>query len=262
MRYGLVATLLLLCATAPATAQVSIGINIGSYPNLIAVPGYPVYYAPDIDSNFFFYDGLYWVYQQDSWYSSSWYNGPWEPVDPLYVPIHVLQIPVRYYRQPPAYFRGWQSDRPPHWGDHWGHDWTQRRNGWDRPTHAAPPVAATLPSYQRQYGGKSYPGIDRQRILQNQNYRYRPQSTVVRPSPGQQPDQRRAGACATRHPAAADSRDPTATTRHAGAIDSIHPTAATQPAAYFRATNAAARANSIRVSQRGRRPGRAGSPAA
>jgi hypothetical protein len=26
------------------------------------VPGLPVYYAPSVNSNFFFYDGMYWVY--------------------------------------------------------------------------------------------------------------------------------------------------------------------------------------------------------
>ena len=38
---------------------VSIGINVPTFPKLVAVPGYPVYYDPHADSNFFFYDGLY-----------------------------------------------------------------------------------------------------------------------------------------------------------------------------------------------------------
>ena len=46
------------------------------------MPGYPVYYAPRINSNYFFYDGMYWVYQRDNWYASSWYNGPWGLVAP------------------------------------------------------------------------------------------------------------------------------------------------------------------------------------
>jgi hypothetical protein len=92
---------------APAGAQVSIGINLGAYPDLVAVPGYPVYYAPRLDSNFFFYDGLYWVYAQDNWYASSWYDGPWDMVAPESVPLFVLRVPVRYYRQPPGYFGGW-----------------------------------------------------------------------------------------------------------------------------------------------------------
>lgn len=54
---------------------VSIGINMPRYPTLVRVPGYPVYYDPRVDTNYFFYDGLYWVLQGDDWYASSWYNG-------------------------------------------------------------------------------------------------------------------------------------------------------------------------------------------
>ena len=81
---------MLLGTYAPASAQVSIGINLSLYPDLVEVPGYPVYYAPQLDSNFFFYDGLYWVYAQDNWYSSSWYDGPWDMVTPEFVPLFVL----------------------------------------------------------------------------------------------------------------------------------------------------------------------------
>jgi hypothetical protein len=38
---------------------------------LVPVPGYPIHYAPQLNSNFFFYDGLYWVYQGDNWYAST-----------------------------------------------------------------------------------------------------------------------------------------------------------------------------------------------
>ena len=79
----------------------SVGINIPVYPRLVEVPGYPVYYAPDGDSNLFFYDGLYWVYVDDRWYASEWYNGPWELVEPEAVPYFILRVPVQYYRRPP-----------------------------------------------------------------------------------------------------------------------------------------------------------------
>ena len=85
----------------------SIGINMPAYPRLVRVPGYPVYYDPYVDSNFFFYDGLYWVFYGDDWYVSSWYNGPWYIVARAQVPVYVLRIPVRYFRRPPPYFRGW-----------------------------------------------------------------------------------------------------------------------------------------------------------
>ncbi len=66
---------------------VSIGIDIPVYPRLVQVPGYPVYYASELDANFFFYDGLFWLYAGDRWYASEWYNGPWELVEPEDVPI-------------------------------------------------------------------------------------------------------------------------------------------------------------------------------
>ena len=136
MRNGLIVLWMLLCSITSAAAQVSIGIglpgvsigiNLPVYPQLVRVPGYPVYYAPQLNSNYFFYDGMYWVYQEDNWYASSWYNGPWGLVAPEVVPLFVLRIPVRYYRQPPVYFRGWRSDAPPRWGEHWGNAWEQQR---------------------------------------------------------------------------------------------------------------------------------------
>lgn len=161
--------------------HLSIGINLPAYPDLVRVPGYPVYYAPRLSANFFFYDSMYWVYQDDNWYASSWYNGPWGLVERDYVPLFVLRVPVRYYRQPPAYFRGWRSDAPPRWGDHWGRDWEQRRSGWDRWDRRAVPAPAPLPSYQRQYSGDRYPRqVERQHELQQRNYRYQPRDPVVR----------------------------------------------------------------------------------
>ena len=159
---------------------VSIGINLPMYPDLVRVPGYPVYYAPQVDSNFFFYDGVYWVYQNDNWYTSSWYNGPWSLVDPDIVPVYILRVPVRYYRVPPVYFRSWRMDAPPRWGDHWGRDWDHRRHGWDRWDRRSAPAPAPLPVYQRRYSGDRYPHATQQPSLHGEHYRYRPRDPVVR----------------------------------------------------------------------------------
>lgn len=159
---------------------VSFGINLREYPQLVRVPNYPVYYAPQLDSNFFFYDGLYWVYQQDDWYASDWYDGPWGRVDRQAVPYFVLRIPVRYYRQPPAYFQGWRPEAPPRWDEHWGPGWSQQRKGWDRWDRRAVPRAAPLPSYQRQYTGDRYPQLEQQREIRSRNYQYQPREAVVR----------------------------------------------------------------------------------
>jgi len=188
MRNRLVVLSLLLCPLTSAVAQVSfevglpnvsIGINLPVYPRLVRVPGYPVYYAPGVDSNYFFYDGMYWVYLGDNWYASSWYNGPWSLVAPQAVPVYVLRVPVRYYRQPPVYFRGWRRDAPPRWGEHWGNDWERRRGGWDRWNRQAAPPPAPLPVYQRQYSGNRYPQAEQQPTLHGQRYRYQPRDATV-----------------------------------------------------------------------------------
>ena len=204
MRYPLLVPLMLLCPAISAPAQVSIGVSLPGvsiginqpvYPDLVPIPGYPVYYAPGSNSNYFFYDGMYWVYQNDSWYSSEWYNGPWGLTGPNFVPPYILRVPVNYYRQPPAYFNGWDRNAAPRWGDHWGHDWEQRRSGWDQWDRHANPAPAPLPAYQRQFSGGRYPQAGQQQALRSQNYHYQPKEAMVRehfqqpqrsqPAPGQ-----------------------------------------------------------------------------
>ena len=207
MRYALAVLLGVLCSVSSAAAQVSIGIglpsvsigiNLPSFPELVVVPGYPVYYAPRGDVNLFFYDGLYWAYQRDTWYASSWYNGPWRVIGPEGVPLFILRTPVRYYRHPPASWSGWRSDAPPRWGQRWGHEWEQRRSGWDQWDRRAAHAPAPLPVYQRQYSGNRYPQVEQQQALQREKYRYQPQDPVVRqhdqrqgaqPQPGERKQQ-------------------------------------------------------------------------
>lgn len=192
MRYLLVILPLLLVPVTATRAEVSIGvgiempgvsigINMPTYPRLVRMPGRPVFYAPRAAYNYFFFDGLYWVFIGDNWYASSWYNGPWDLVEPDYVPVHLLRIPIRYYRQPPPYFRGWRADAPPHWGEHWGRDWEERRGGWDRRERRAAPPPAPLPYYQRRYSGERYPHEpERQHSIRSERYHYRPREEVTR----------------------------------------------------------------------------------
>jgi len=160
----LLALLLAPVVALPATAQVNIaigapsidiGIHFPALPSLTVVPGTPVYYAPSVDTNFFFYDGMYWVLKDDTWYTSSWYNGPWAVVDPDIVPDFILRVPVRYYRHPPSYFHGWAANAPPRWGEHWGKSWEGKHAGWEQAAHAPIPRAAPVPTYQRQYTGSA-----------------------------------------------------------------------------------------------------------
>jgi len=186
------ALLLAMAPVAAIQAQVSVGIQIGlpgvnigvnrpSYPMLVQVPGYPVYYDPEASSNYFFYDGLYWVYANDNWYASSWYNGPWELTGRDYVPLYVLRVPVRYYRQPPVYFRGWRVDAPPRWDEHWGREWVQRRPTWNQWDRRKIPAPAPLPRYQQKYPGDRYPAAaEQQRDIRSEHYRYAPREAVTR----------------------------------------------------------------------------------
>ena len=190
MRHVLIAMAMLVGPVSVGHSQVSvgistpglnIGINMPVYPQLVRVPGYPVYYDPRANSNYFFYDGLYWVYQSDNWYASSWYNGPWQSVGPDYVPVYVLRVPVRYYRQPPPYFHGWRADAPPRWGEHYGRGWEDRRGKWDRWDHRTAPRPAPLPVYQQHYSGDRYPGaVERQHAIRAEKYPYQPRDAMTR----------------------------------------------------------------------------------
>jgi len=190
MRSLLLAAALLVGPVGAAQAQVSIavglpsieiGVHVPVYPELVLVPGYPVYYDPHASTNYFFYDGAYWVFQNDGWYVSSWYDGPWSFVRPESVPLFVLRVPVRYYRQPPAFFHGWRGDAPPRWGEHWGRGWERRRSGWNRWDRHAAPRAAPLPVYQRQYAGDRYPrDAQRQHAVRTEHDRYQPRDAMTR----------------------------------------------------------------------------------
>ena len=202
MRHYSYFPLMLMVPAITAQAQVSvsiglphlnIGINVATVPELVPVPDSPVYYAPGMNWNYFFYDGMYWVFKDDNWYASSWYNGPWAAVHPEAVPDFMLRVPVRYYRQPPSYFRGWQREAPPRWGDHWGSDWAQRRPGWDRGGQRPAPPPAPLPTYQKNYRGAQYPPVERQHEIHTQNYPYHPQDRAVREHYAVQEEHRRSG---------------------------------------------------------------------
>jgi hypothetical protein len=190
MRKAIIVLCMLMGALSSSFAQVSIsiglpnvsiGVHVPVYPQLVQVPGYPVYYAPHLNWNYFFYDGMFWVYHGDHWYASAWYNGPWGLVPPLAVPLFVLRIPVGFYRDPPPYFHRWHRDAPPRWGEHWGRDWDAHRRGWDQWDRRFTHPPAPPPVYQRQYSGDRYPRIHEwQQDLHQRNYRYQPRDTVVR----------------------------------------------------------------------------------
>jgi hypothetical protein len=124
----LVASVVGVLPAVPALAggNVSIGINIGAPappplpmvvaapPQLVVVPGTPVYYAPDVGFNYFVYGGQYFTLYNGSWFVATTYNGPWTFVAVEQVPRPVLAVPVTYYRVPPGHM-GKVEDGPPPW---------------------------------------------------------------------------------------------------------------------------------------------------
>jgi hypothetical protein len=181
-RLVVVTMFIILLGTIAAEAQVSIGINLSTFPRLVVVPGYPVYYAPNVRANYFFHDGLYWVFNVEDgyWYSSSWYNGPWVYVEPVYVPQALLVVPYRYYQVRPAYWRGWSYDQPPRWGQQWGSGWESSRRGWDNWDRRKKYAAAPVPLYQKKYERDRYPAPTQQETIHNEQYHYQPKDDHVR----------------------------------------------------------------------------------
>jgi hypothetical protein len=181
MKRSLAATLLVAASILPASAQVysDIDVDLPAFPEMQPIGDSPVYWAPNVDSNYFFYDGVFWDYHHDLWHWSAWYNGPWAVVDPIYVPTYVLWVPIRYYRRPPHYFHAWNPSRPPHWGEHWGRDWQNRHNAIYG-ARTTPVTRAPLPVYQQQYTRANYPRGQSQYAIHGQQYGYQPRENVVR----------------------------------------------------------------------------------
>ena len=188
MRNFLVVLWMLLGSITSAPAQVSIGIglpgvsigiNLPVYPELVRVPGYPVYYAPGVSSNFFFYDGMYWVYQSDNWYASSWYNGPWGLVARGRCRCTCCAFPCATTGTLLRTSAGGARMRR-RAGASTGAIPGNRATADGTSGTAVPcPPPAPLPSYQRQYSGNRYPHVEQQQALQSRNYRYQPRDTVV-----------------------------------------------------------------------------------
>jgi hypothetical protein len=116
----LAAAAAILVTTTSATAQdVKINIGLGvppivltAPPQLMVVPGTPVYYAPDVQANLFVYKGRYYTVAHGVWSMAPAYNGPWAVIQIGKVPPPVLAVPVEYYKIPPGHLK---EKGPPPW---------------------------------------------------------------------------------------------------------------------------------------------------
>jgi len=86
-----------------STDSFRLGVQIGSPPPMVVVPGTTVYHAPSLPHNYFLYGGRYYVLHDGAWYYSAGYNGPWTAIAIHQVPQPVIGVPVRYYKVPPGH---------------------------------------------------------------------------------------------------------------------------------------------------------------
>ena len=164
--------------------SVALGVHLSRYPDLVVIPGYPVLYDPHLNANYFFYEGTFWVFEEDDWYRSDWYNGPWMRVGRDEVPVFLLRVPVRYYNRAPLYFHPWALEMAPRWSLRWGTSWERRHRGWDRWDQRRVPPPAPPPLFQQQFPRERYPNSPEVRErLRERNYRYRPREPLTAPAP-------------------------------------------------------------------------------
>jgi hypothetical protein len=113
------AALMLFSGAAATASDVKIDIGLGvpplvltAPPQLVVVPGTPVYYAPDVAANLFFYKGRYYTVANGVWSMAPAYGGPWAVIQVGQVPAPVVAVPVAYYKIPPGQLK---KHGPPPW---------------------------------------------------------------------------------------------------------------------------------------------------
>jgi len=105
----------------PARAEVSVSINLGPPPIVVAeppgvvlIPQSQVYFVPDPQVDVFFYGGYWWSPRGERWYRARAYNGPWGVIERHRVPRAVVYVPrdyrVRYERERHHPYGQWKKE--------------------------------------------------------------------------------------------------------------------------------------------------------
>ncbi len=134
---GAVLSLAVLAGTGSAGTDVSVNINLGPPPVVIAeppemvvVPQTMVYFAPGISTDLFFTAGFWWRPHDGRWFRAAAYGGPWVVVGFSHVPVEVVRLPRNYrtvyrhgkpipYGQLKKHYAYREREREEHRGD-WG----------------------------------------------------------------------------------------------------------------------------------------------
>ena len=118
--------------SGPARAEVSVSINLGPPPIVVAeppgvvlIPQSQVYFVPDPQIDVFFYGGYWWSPRGDRWYRARAYNGPWGVIERSRVPRAVIYVPRDYRAR-------YERERHFPYGQ-----WKKEHSRWDRQNRKA-----------------------------------------------------------------------------------------------------------------------------
>ncbi|WAC07473.1 MAG: hypothetical protein OS130_14830 [Thermodesulfobacteriota bacterium] len=82
-------------------------------PAVVLIPNTPVYYAPDMGMDMFFYSGYWYRRHHNYWFRAAYYNGPWMYMSPRRVPAVVMNAP--YHKIPPGHMKIPYGQLKKHW---------------------------------------------------------------------------------------------------------------------------------------------------
>ena len=140
-RWYLLAVAAIAAATGfsePARAEVSVSINLGPPPIVVAeppqvvmIPHSQVHYVPDPNIDVFFYGGYWWSPRGDRWYRARAYNGPGGGIERPRVPRSVIYVPrdyrARYERERHVPYGQWKRER-----SRWDRDNRKAHKRWEK----------------------------------------------------------------------------------------------------------------------------------
>lgn len=85
-------------------------------PTVYLIPGTYVYYVPYITTPMFFFSGYWYLYDDDRWFRSGSYSGPWGYIPTRNVPAVFGSISSDYYKTSPGKVKSHQRHQYKTWG--------------------------------------------------------------------------------------------------------------------------------------------------
>lgn len=110
-------------AAGRAEVNVSVGVKVGVPPPLVIpsppavylIPGTYVYFAPDVEVDFFFYQGYWYRPHGGYWYRARHYGGPWVHIVTAKVPRVLISLPPGFRHVPAGHQRIPHGQLKKHW---------------------------------------------------------------------------------------------------------------------------------------------------